>query len=97
MKRICLTVSGLGPTALHPEVGDIPLLRNALVANELVHSFAELPGDHFTALAQELRDALIFLLNRLGSQDGAALAFSNAPRAKHRECQNALRHNSLGP
>jgi hypothetical protein len=32
---------------LHPEVGDIPLLRDALLANGIAHTFDELPGDHF--------------------------------------------------
>jgi hypothetical protein len=38
---------GIGPTILHPEVGDIPLLRDALLANGIAHTFDELPGDHF--------------------------------------------------
>jgi S-formylglutathione hydrolase FrmB len=78
---------GLGPTVLHPEVGDIPWLRDALIAHGVVHTFDEVPGDHFTAMPQELRHALVFLLNNLGSQDDAPLTINNALREKHRECR----------
>lgn len=54
---------GRGPTTLHPEVGDIPLLRDALVAHGIGHTFEELAGDHFTVLPRALRQALVFVLN----------------------------------
>ncbi len=53
---------GLGPTVLHPEVGDIPALRTALDATGVVHTYEELPGDHFTSLPQALRNGLAFVL-----------------------------------
>ena len=81
---------GLGPTVLHPEVGDILLLRNALMANGVVHTFDELPGDHFTVMPQELRNALVFVLNKLGSQDEAPFTFSGGPRDGHRACRYSL-------
>jgi hypothetical protein len=77
---------GLGPTVLHPEVGDIVRLRQTLVANGVVHTFDELPGD-FTVMPQALRNALVFLLNQLGSQDGAPFTSSGILRDRHRECR----------
>ena len=53
---------GVGPTVLHPEVGDIPLLRDALVETGVAHTYDEVPGDHFTSLPQSLRRALVFVL-----------------------------------
>lgn len=82
---------GLGPTALHPEVGDILLLRNALMANGVVHTFDELPGDHFTVMPQELHNALVFVLNKLGSQDQAPFSFNGGLRDEHRACRKSLR------
>ena len=87
---------GTGPTLMHPEVGDIPLLRNALMANGVVHTFDELPGDHFTVLPQALNNALTFVLNNPGAQDDASFTFDRGPREKHRECRRALRHTAGG-
>ena len=49
---------GIGPTVLHPEVGDIPLLRNALINSGVEHTFEELPGDHFPSLPRALANSL---------------------------------------
>jgi pimeloyl-ACP methyl ester carboxylesterase len=81
---------GLGPTVLHPEVGDILRLRDAFVAHGVAHTVDELPGDHFTALPQALRNALVFLLDRLGSQDDAPLTPTDVLRDRHRECRRHL-------
>jgi S-formylglutathione hydrolase FrmB len=78
---------GIDPTVLHPEVGDIPLLRVALLANGIVHAYDELSGDHFTSLPQAIRNALVFLLPRLGSQDEAPFKYNAALRDQHRRCR----------
>ena len=82
---------GIGPTVLHPEVGDILRLRDAFVAHGVVHTLDELPGDHFTSLPQALRNALVFLLARAGSQDHAALTPTSVLSDTHRDCQRRLR------
>ncbi len=81
---------GLGPTVLHPEVGDIPLLRNAFINSGVAHTFEELRGDHFTSLPQALANSLTFVLNRLGTQDGGAAVYDNTQRRKHIACRQSL-------
>jgi hypothetical protein len=75
---------------LHPEVGDILRLRDAFVAHGVVHTLDELPGDHFTALPQALRNALVFVLGRLGSQEDAPFTPTDVLRDRHRECRRRL-------
>jgi pimeloyl-ACP methyl ester carboxylesterase len=83
---------GIGPTVLHPEVGDIPLLRNAFINSGVQHTFEELPGDHFTSLPQALANSLTFVLNHLGTQVGA-IVYDDTQRRKHIACRQALRNN----
>ena len=83
---------GIGPTVLHPEVGDIPLLRNAFINSGVAHTFEELPGDHFTSLPRALANALTFVLNNLGTQDGEVV-YDGTQRRKHIACRQALRNN----
>jgi pimeloyl-ACP methyl ester carboxylesterase len=80
---------GIGPTVLHPEVGDIPLLRNAFVNSGVRHTFEELPGDHFTALPQALANSLTFVLNSLGKQNGE-IVYNSTLRRKHIACRQRL-------
>jgi hypothetical protein len=81
---------GLGPTLLHPEVGDIPLLLNALINSGVRHIFEELPGDHFTSLPHALANSLTFVLSNLGAQDGHVV-YDDTQRQKHIACRQALR------
>ena len=83
---------GIGPTVLHPEVGDIPRLRNAFIKSGVAHTFEELPGDHFTLLPLALANSLTFVLNKLGTQDGEVV-YDDTQRRKHIACRQALGNN----